>query len=82
MAKYYAVYKCPLCGALLRSGEAQEVPYDRLPELCGRFMLDQRFAGNPYLHTASSHVPCKCADGSCGLASFAGFKRVERGSGG
>ena len=77
MAKYYAVYKCPLCGKLLRTGEAREVPYDRLPELCGRFMWDQQFASNPYLNTASSHVPCKCVDGSCGLAAFAGFKKAE-----
>lgn len=71
-----AVYKCPLCGRLLSTGPAQEVPRDSLPELCERVAKNQLFAGNPWLHQAPMQVPCRCSDGSCGLAQFAGFKRM------
>ena len=74
MAKYYAAYKCPLCGTLLQYGAAKSVPYDALPELLGRVVRNQKFAGNPYLYEAPMQVPHKCPDGSAGLAYFAGFK--------
>lgn len=76
MAKYYAVYKCPLCGRELRYGDPQEVPHNALPELLGKFQSLQKFANNPHLGIPPSHVPCKCPDGSCGLAPFAGFRKV------
>ena len=74
MAKYYAAYKCPLCGALLQYGDAQSIPYDALPDLLGKVVRNQQFAGNPYLHKDPMQVPHKCPDGSAGLAYFAGFK--------
>ena len=78
MAKYQATYKCPLCRTTLRYGEPQEVPYDTLPQLLGKFQSLQRFASNPYLASdiPPAYVPCKCPDGSCGLAPFAGFRKV------
>lgn len=75
--KYYAVYKCQLCGKLQRLGEAQEIPYNSLPELCAKVIQNQLFAGNPYLHQAPMHVPHKCADGNCGMSIFAGFMRAD-----
>lgn len=71
--KYSAIYKCALCGKLIRYGEPKEVPNDRLPELLGRVIQNQLFAGNPALHTAPMNISHKCADGSGGLAYFAGF---------
>ena len=71
-----AVYKCLLCGRLLSTGQAQEVPSDALPELCGKVVRNQMFAGNPWLHQAPMQIPCRCQDGSCGMAWFAGFKKV------
>lgn len=74
--RVYAVYKCPLCGRLITTGPSQEVDREALPELCGKVIQNQQFAGNPWLHKVPMHVPCKCQDGSCGLAAFAGFKRL------
>ena len=71
--KYWAVYKCPLCGKLSRLGDSVEIPYDKLPELLGQIMKNQLFAGNPYLHKAPLYIPCKCNNGNAGLAQFAGF---------
>lgn len=73
--KYWAVYKCPLCGKLSRLGDSVEIPYDELPNLLGKVMQNQLFAGNPYLHKAPLHIPCKCDNGNAGLAQFAGFMR-------
>ena len=73
MSKYYAVYKCPLCGNILKYGESIEIPYDELPNLLGLVIRNQKFAGNPYLYQAPMHIPHKCRDGSAGLAQFAGF---------
>lgn len=77
MAKYRAVYKCPLCGTTLICGDPQEIPYEALPKLLGRFQSLQRFVSNPYLDIPSAYVPCTCPDGSCGLAAFAGFRKVR-----
>lgn len=76
MYTYYAAYKCPLCGATIRYGEPTEIPYDALPGLCGQVVRNQTFINNPALYTAPMQVPHKCPDGSCGLAYFAGFKRL------
>ena len=78
MPKYLAVYKCPLCGTLLKTTENPiEIPYNELPNLLGKYIRTQQFVGNPYLYDAPSHIPCKCKDGSAGLAAFAGFKRFD-----
>lgn len=76
MAKYQAVYKCPLCGALISNGNAQEVNYNDLPKLLGKVVHNQLFAGNPYLHEAQMHIPHQCNNGDAGLAVFAGFVKV------
>lgn len=74
MSKYYAAYKCQLCGAVLQYGDAHEVPYNGLPDLLGKVIKNQQFVGNPYLHEAPMQLPHQCKDGSCGMAYFIGFK--------
>lgn len=76
MKQYYAVYKCHLCGRLLRYGKPQQVPYDKLPDLLGEVIKSQMFANNPYLPSAPMQVPCKCPNGNAGMAYFAGFKEA------
>lgn len=71
------VYKCHLCGRLLSTGESKEIPYEKLPSVLGKVIQNQLFAGNPALHETPMNIPCKCPDGSAGLAYFAGFKSVE-----
>lgn len=78
MAKYRAMYKCLLCGRMIAFGEPQEVPYDMLPELLGKVVQNQLFAGNPYLHKASMQIPHNCSNGAGGLAWFAGFAPDEQ----
>lgn len=75
--KVEPVYKCLLCGRLLTTGRVQEIPYDALPKLLGKVVQNQLFAGNPSLYQAPMHIPCKCPDGSGGMAYFAGFRRVD-----
>lgn len=77
MAYYNAVYKCPLCGKLLLYGEAQDVSYEQLPELCRNVVFNQAFMGNPYLYQVPMQTPHQCSDGNCGLAYFAGFRKVR-----
>lgn len=71
--KYWAVYKCPLCGKLSRLSDSVEIPYDELPKILGKVIQNQSFINNPYLYQAPMHIPCKCNDGNAGLAQFAGF---------
>ena len=73
-----AAYKCPLCNRVLLYGNAIDVPYEKLPELLGKVIKNQLFAGNPYLHQAPMHIPCNCPNGDAGLAAFAGFVKVEK----
>ena len=75
--KYYAAYKCPLCGTMLRYGEAHEVPEQQLPELLGKVIQNQQFFGHPTLYTAPMHIPHKCPNGDAGLATFVGFKKCK-----
>lgn len=75
MWNYYAAYKCPLCGAVCSFGEPKPVPYDKLPELCARVVKNQRLIGTT-LYEAPMHIPHHCDDGSCGMAVFAGFKKI------
>ena len=76
MAKYIAVYKCPLCGAAVQYGNPRQVPYDMLPDLCLQVVKNQRFIGT-MLYEAPMHIPHKCSDGSCGMAHFAGFMKIQ-----
>ena len=75
MAKYIALYKCPLCGVQFTPGSPTEVPPDKLPQLLARVVSNQRFLGTQ-LYNAPMHVPHKCKDGSAGLAYFAGFSKI------
>lgn len=75
MAKYVAVYKCPLCEMILTAAPPAEVPYDMLPELLAAVIKQQKFMGSP-LCPAPMHIPHKCENGSAGLAYFAGFAKV------
>lgn len=75
--KYWAVYKCPLCGKLSRLSDSVEIPYDELPNLLAHVIKNQTFINNPYLYQAPMHIPCKCNDGNAGLAQFAGFVKDE-----
>lgn len=75
--KYFPVYKCALCGALIRYGNATEIPYEELPKVLGDVIANQQFAGNPYLYQAPMHIPHRCPDGNGGLAYFAGFRKEE-----
>lgn len=74
--RYDAVYRCMLCGKYMVLGNPVELEYNQLPEVCGAIVKNQIFAGNPYLHQAPMQIPCKCADGNCGMAYFAGMMRV------
>ena len=77
MAYYHAVYKCQLCGRLLLYGKAQDVPYEQLPELCREVVFNQMFMSNPDLYQAPMQIPHRCSDGNCGMAYFAGFRKVR-----
>ena len=39
--KYSAVYKCALCGAMIRPGEPQEISEAMLPAMLARVIQDQ-----------------------------------------
>lgn len=71
--KYAATYKCQLCDRLIQYGEAKEIPYEELPELCAKVIKNQMFAGNQYLYHAPMQIPHKCKNGNGGMAYFAGF---------
>lgn len=71
--KYWAVYKCPLCGKLLRIGDSVEIPYNELSSILGKVMQNQTFINNSYLYKSPMYIPCKCDNGDVGLAQFAGF---------
>lgn len=70
------VYKCHLCGRLLSTGSTSEIDDGQLLSLLEKFVQNQMFAGNQYLHKAPMYIPCKCTDGSGGLAYFVGFKKI------
>lgn len=75
MGKYFIVYKCALCGELVRYGESQELSYDKLPDLCNKVIRNQMFINNPALYQASMNCIHNCKNGSCGMAYFAGFEK-------
>ena len=76
MSKYFAMYKCQMCGAVIKYGESADLPPEAIHQLLGKVVQqNQLFAGNPALHQAQMYLPHRCKDGSGGLAVFAGFKR-------
>ena len=49
-----------------------------LPALLGKVIQHQQLAANPFTrNNVPMHIPCKCPDGSAGLAQFAGFRGVK-----
>ncbi len=78
MGSYYATYKCPLCGTIIRCGNPADVPQDKLPEILGMVVRNQMMQGNPALHQAPMYIPHKCKDGNAGLAVFAGFTQERK----
>lgn len=77
MKKYYIAYHCLLCSTVFAYGDATELPYDELPDLCGKVVLHQ-LDGNKYGLKFPKYTHHKCPDGSCGLAHFAGFSEVKK----
>ena len=46
--------------------------------LLGKVIQHQQLAANPFTrNNVPMHIPCKCPDGSAGLAQFAGFRCVK-----
>lgn len=74
--KYLAIYKCQLCGETIRYGEAHEVEYNKLPELCARVVKNQMLVGNQCLYQAPMQILHKCKDSNCGMAYFSGLKHI------
>lgn len=70
--KVMSIYKCQLCGQLLRYGNAADLEYDQMPEVVGKFIARQRFS-NTVLAPDPMYIPHKCRNGSCGIAMFAGI---------
>lgn len=75
--KYFAVYKCALCGQLIHYGNSKEVSYSMLPELIAKVIQNQQFAGNSYLYQAPMNIPHQCKDYNAGMAYFVGFMKDE-----
>ena len=75
--KVFAAYKCSLCGKILKYGDTKEVPKEKLPELCAEVVKNQFWQNHPLFHKVLMQIPHECADGSCGMAYFAGFLREE-----
>ena len=49
-----------------------------LPALLGKVIQHQQLATTPFTrNNVPMHIPCKCPDGSAGLAQFAGFRCVK-----
>ncbi len=68
-----SVYKCQLCGQLLRYGNTAEMEHEKMPEVVGKFISRyQTFAGSA-LSPAPMYIPHKCGNGNCGMAIFAGL---------
>lgn len=75
--KYYAVYKCPLCGQLFRiTNGTVECEENDLPVLMAKIVQNHElFFGNQYLYKCPIYMPHKCNDGNGGLGQLAGFKQ-------
>lgn len=76
MPKYIPMYRCQMCGQLLHDGNPTEVPYEKIPELLAQVVKNQRFIGTS-LYIAPQYLPHKCSDGSGGMATFIGFKKLQ-----
>lgn len=77
MSKYFATYKCPLCGELIIHGEEQDIPYEALPRLNERVVFQQQFNMNTYLFAAPMYMVHLCDGENAGLARFSGFVKKQ-----
>ena len=76
MSKYFATYKCQMCGAVIKYGESADLEPQKIHQLVDRVVkMNQYFAENQSPQQAQMYLPHRCKDGSGGLALFVGFKR-------
>ena len=76
MAKFFAAYKCQLCGKVVMYGDPAELPDgDTAYRLVQEFIGVQKQQGNPFVKKPPMYVPHKCKDGSSGIAIFSGFAK-------
>lgn len=76
MPKHIPMYRCQMCGQLLHHGNPTEVPPEAIPKLLAQVVTNQKFIGTA-LYIAPQYLPHPCADGSGGLATFIGFKKIQ-----
>ena len=76
MAKYYALYKCPMCSREFTPIQPIELNEDDIPKLLGQFVSHQQFLGS-VLYDAPMYLPHKCGNGDGGLGQFIGFRNVD-----
>ena len=57
-------------------GDYFEYDQQMADDLIAHVVKNQMFMGNPYLYNAPMFVNCHCADGSVGMAVFAGVRNV------
>lgn len=72
------VYRCAMCAETIEADTDVFIPGEQMKPFCETVTRNQRFVGNPFLHSAPMHLIHKCADGSCGVAYFAGIRKENR----
>ena len=70
MSKYFAVYKCSLCGAIIKYGNTADLGNGN-PESVAEQITDEMFARGRHWRAHD------CKDGNIGIAYFAGIKREK-----
>ena len=76
MARYRPIYKCGLCGMLLKIPETLNVPESEAEKQIARVIWrNEHFAGRRDLNPVAMYIPHNCTDGSCGVAQFIGIKK-------
>ena len=68
-------FRCSLCGEFVFGNPIDDMPDAQMAVFCRKFVRNQEFVSNPYLQQAPMHTVHNCADGSCGIAYFAGIKK-------
>ena len=76
MPKYYAKYRCLLCGKVFPVGQCAEVPDNKLQALLESAIKYRPYASNPAFRELSppEHAVHNCNSQSIGLGVFAGFE--------
>lgn len=77
MPKYFAAYKCQLCGHTIMYGDPTELQPEALPEFLAKVMQRMQMQSNPFIIKPPLYLPHKCKNGCVGVAQFAGFGRSE-----